>query len=577
MLHNQQSIIHNNFGKQFFSSDTMMKDNHNSGQNKSSNNKCDFHCDKTDEMNLHLTTQLTRSMTTSSSEYGDSSPEKNEWKELCNNRTDDIYQSQDYQELLNERNGAIQESQLVHEKLSHVMEVVQILTRQMKRSRYDKLNSYPHERKRNESVKMTPASYISSVYSVDSDHSETDTEAVDKNNIDYNYSNEKSLDDKQNAHKHYLDDKDESQNTLDRDNRHGQNKGTTTNTASVTTSVVNEILTHEDSMGLELGPSLSFASYTNDDNNRLSELLELSSSSSTTRVAATNSPPCASSTLQMQHPNLSKITSDLIALSHSCQMVVETAFWLHHEGLTFLTDLQETNLKLKQMQSKHRNTRRLAKRVYNENLILRHEIDKQETEKKLLVKELKKLMNENKKRKGFEKLVMGAMNVHEKIMAEAEPFNESTVKENSLIDSTTTLPTIKEPTITETMMKPHKASILLDTTKDHTNITVSGDVKIPVFDITVDNIDSSKKETTEITTSDNGDNNLSRENKPSTRKESNFFPMFASFGKYASEEKDRSASGSKRIITEAKTSKTKTKNVSTSDSLAELQELIYDM
>jgi len=289
---------------------------------------------------------------------------------------------QEYEEILHQRDSARYETKVMNETLHSIMEAVQILTRQMKKSHYERLNSH------NCTQSSSYIPYVASDLSVDTsvNMSLAETESIERNNENNNNENEEY---ENNNIGDILNDTD---CTPPHGNRSRQRPPSKYFSAAGSTTS-------------------SVASYTNDDNQRFSELLHLSSSVS-----------------MEAYPNLSQIRSDLIALFHSCQMVGENAFWLHNEASTFLTDLQDVHMKLQEMENKCLKTERLAKRLYKENKALKADIENGKTQRKVLVKELKTLMYEKEMKLSFE----DALTAHERIMTEQR--SEQTKASASTVD-----------------------------------------------------------------------------------------------------------------------------------------------
>ena len=154
--------------------------------------------------------------------------------------------------------------------------------------------------------------------------------------------------------------------------------------------------------------TIQFLGNFTEENKRFSELLEISSMSK----------------------HLSTIRADLMALGHSCQMVSENAHMLQNETSTFLIDLQEVNTKLSEVQLEYRKTKKLAKKLYNDNKKLRLKVGKNKVQRKVLVKELKALVDEKRERKEFEEHILNVWDVHERMINLPKRLTVDTVNGN---------------------------------------------------------------------------------------------------------------------------------------------------
>jgi len=143
-------------------------------------------------------------------------------------------------------------------------------------------------------------------------------------------------------------------------------------------------------------------SYNSEDNHRFAELLLLSQSSTTISL----------------DPDLSRIGADLVALEGVCNTVGQNARHISEESSTILTDLHQASSQLSDTEARCIKAERCAKKLYREKQVLRMELEKNKSERKVLIKEIKILMDENEKEKEFHKQLFDSMKVHEQMLKE---------------------------------------------------------------------------------------------------------------------------------------------------------------
>lgn len=144
----------------------------------------------------------------------------------------------------------------------------------------------------------------------------------------------------------------------------------------------------------------TIASYTTNDNQRFSDLINQCSN----------------------HPDLSKVGADLIALEDACRAVNQNAQWTSQESSTVLQDLHQAQAELNDLDYRCHNAERCAKKLYKENKVIKKELEKNKGERKFLVKEVKVLMDEKKQRESFQKNLLDSLKAHEDILIERVPF-----------------------------------------------------------------------------------------------------------------------------------------------------------
>lgn len=256
-------------------------------------------------------------------------------------------------QLINERDSARKETETSREILECVIEAVQILTSQMKKSHKDMLMN-------NATNRNYPSPYL--VTSVSDLSIDVDGEKSNSNEV---YTSRDTKEDKMTKSYEYDD------------------------------LGIRPRLSSKNSV------ASSIATYTSEENQRFNELLDLTSESYE---------------VNHDSEHLSRIRSGLIALSHSCSIIDENAYLLHNEASTFLIDLQDANKKLSELQMKHYKTEKVAKQLYKENKRLMAELGQSEKKKRVLIKELKSMFDEKEMRKEYEDHLLKAWNIHERIL-----------------------------------------------------------------------------------------------------------------------------------------------------------------
>ena len=116
---------------------------------------------------------------------------------------------------------------------------------------------------------------------------------------------------------------------------------------------------------------------------------------------------------------LSSVGIDLMALSHSCRMVEENSIHISQEATASIRDLQNLNDTLSVVQERCSAVECCAKRLHKKNKKLTHIVSRNDKEKKLLVKEIKRLRRENQTRKEWDEQIIDSFEVHERIMMDS--------------------------------------------------------------------------------------------------------------------------------------------------------------
>ena len=155
----------------------------------------------------------------------------------------------------------------------------------------------------------------------------------------------------------------------------------------------------------------SIATYTNDDNQRCSELLHQSFNS-----------------LQ---PEFSKIGADLIALNGACRTIEQNARLISEESTTMLQDLRQAHSELNELDDRCTKAENCAKQLYKDNKNLKKELEKNRAERKFLKREIKTLMDEKKARERFQQELLDSLKAHENIMIERALSAKESVAEDS--------------------------------------------------------------------------------------------------------------------------------------------------
>ncbi len=274
-------------------------------------------------------------------------------------------QQEEIEDLIYDRDKARQEANTSKETLSCVMEAVQILTTQMKKTHIEMMSSTSSEDQMH-SVSSASATNESTVIHT---NTRTETDTVEEVSESVEEVSE-SVQEVSESVEHDLSSKD----------RFGNKHTTHSSKQSIASS--------------------SIATYMSEENKRFSELLELSSSSNL---------------IQSEH--LQQIKSDLMALGHSCQMVGENAHFLHNEASkTFLADLQTVNSKLNELQIKYKHSEKVALQLYKENKRLKGKLEKNKNERRVLVQKVKMLLEEQSTKKQFEDHLLKAWDMHERLI-----------------------------------------------------------------------------------------------------------------------------------------------------------------
>lgn len=285
--------------------------------------------------------------------------------------------------LLYERDVAHDEAQEAKSALRAVMEVVQILTRQMKCT--SSANDDQHKGEDNYLC-------LPSDLSIDGEDDDYDKEEF---SLDFDI----DLDDKQ------TDEDSEQENDLAR------------NIAPDNNSLGNRKRT------LSGVSACTIATYTTDDNQRYAEVLKRTSN--------------------ILQPELSKLGADLIALDGACRAIEQNARLISEDSSIMLQDLRLAHSELIELDDRCCKAERCAKQLYKENKVLQREVVGNKAERKVLVREIKTLMDEKKERELFQQELLDNLKAHENIMIErtnalknhddnvlCDPINEKTYKED---------------------------------------------------------------------------------------------------------------------------------------------------
>ena len=156
--------------------------------------------------------------------------------------------------------------------------------------------------------------------------------------------------------------------------------------------------------------AFTIASYTTNDNKRFSDIVNNCSN----------------------HPYLSKSAADLIALEDACRAIEQNAQWSSQESSTVLEDLHQAHAELNDLDHRCHNAEKCAKQLYKENKALIHQLEKHKMERKFLIKEIKKMINEKKRRESFQRELLDSLKAHEDILIEgATASRESGEDSNS--------------------------------------------------------------------------------------------------------------------------------------------------
>ncbi len=153
----------------------------------------------------------------------------------------------------------------------------------------------------------------------------------------------------------------------------------------------------------------SIASYTNDDNQRFSELLHQS--------------------FDHLHPEFSKIGSDLIALNGACRGIEQNARLVSEESESMLRDLRQAHAELNELYDRCTKAEKCAKQLYKENKIMKEELETIRTERKILKREIKTLWDDKKARESFQQELLDSLKAHEDIMIKQAALAKDSVTE----------------------------------------------------------------------------------------------------------------------------------------------------
>ncbi len=140
----------------------------------------------------------------------------------------------------------------------------------------------------------------------------------------------------------------------------------------------------------------SISSYTSEDSQRFSELLQKSSNG--------------------LNSNLSKIGGDLIALNGVCRTIEQNARHTSDESSIILSDLQHVTAKLRIKESRCRKAEKCAKNFYNENQYHKKELERIVEERHLLIREIKNLRAEKIDKESFQIQLVESMKTYESHM-----------------------------------------------------------------------------------------------------------------------------------------------------------------
>lgn len=144
--------------------------------------------------------------------------------------------------------------------------------------------------------------------------------------------------------------------------------------------------------------SATIASYVSDDNQRFVDIVN-------------NFSP-------WEQPGLPNIGTHLIALEDACKAADRNAALISKESASNLEDLQEAQAEANRLLVKCEKAEKCAKRLYKENKMLKQQLLKIKSEKKVLVREVKNLMDENQKKDAFQKDIIDNLKAHEDFLIE---------------------------------------------------------------------------------------------------------------------------------------------------------------
>ena len=295
-----------------------------------------------------------------------------------------ILSQETVEELINERDMAREDATASREILSCVMEAIQILTTQTKKTHIEMMASEPTPTQQKSS---RPSSATAESSTFMTHHHPSIPSIMSDLSADFSRCKTESADEiSDGGTEHDLSTVDSSvaytfHNEATPPHGNNSKKNDSDNTRSKYSS--------KHSIA-----SSSVATYMSEENKRFSQLLELSS----------RSPHLIDS------EHLQQIKSDLMALGHSCQMIGENAHLLHNEASTFLVDLQDVNSKLNDLQLKHHNAEKVAMQLYKDNKRLRLKLEKNKNERKVLIQEVKTLREE----KATQHHLLQAWDIHER-------------------------------------------------------------------------------------------------------------------------------------------------------------------
>ncbi|GFH43649.1 hypothetical protein CTEN210_00122 [Chaetoceros tenuissimus] len=161
--------------------------------------------------------------------------------------------------------------------------------------------------------------------------------------------------------------------------------------------------------------SATIASYVSDDNQRFVDIVNNFS--------------------HWEQPGLPNIGTHLIALEDACKAADRNAALISKESASNLEDLQEAQAEANRLLVKCEKAEKCAKRLYKENKVLKQQLLKMKSEKKVLVREVKSLMDENQKKDAFQKDIIDNLKAHEDFLIErTNSKKKSTVKKEVVVE-----------------------------------------------------------------------------------------------------------------------------------------------
>ena len=304
-----------------------------------------------------------------------------------------IMKHEHIQQLINERDFARQEAKQAKDMVSHVIEAVQILSSQMKKTHFDMFNDEDFHN--NCHANKVPSTQLSSsnlvIPSMMSDLTSGDM-SLRGSSSSHNIVEEQ---DHRHEHEHGQEDQSKSTNNNSSNNSHQITKE---HPDYLTKFLLSS--KRQGSNQARTSPASSVI-YTSEEHQCLSELLELNSHLS-------------SNFIESEH--LSQLQSGLLDLSHSCQMVGENATSLHNEASSFLVDLQDANVKLNKMQHRCSKLEMVAKKLYKDNKNLQRDFVKSKEKRQSLGDKLKVLLDEKESKREYDEHLLKAWYIHERMI-----------------------------------------------------------------------------------------------------------------------------------------------------------------